>query len=254
MGRKKGASDAFRTLLQRGHHIAAVVPSDGHSPGASALEELARSRGVPVATNDEIHIAAEGGCSRDALAAVDLIISYLHNRKIRPALIRLPRLGCFNFHPAPLPEFRGLGGYNFAILERMPYYGVSAHWVAEGIDEGDIVRVKRFPIDPDAETALSLEAKSQAALLDLFVEFLEMIEGGEPVPAIPQGSGRYIGRREMEEAKRIGPDESAESVDRKARAFWFPPFTGAFLEIRNRQFTIVPDCVLKELERANRTA
>jgi methionyl-tRNA formyltransferase len=198
-------------------------------------------------SHEEIHDLAEGGSSQSALSDVDVVISYLHSRKIRPALIELPKLGCFNFHPAPLPELRGLGGYNFAILDQMSYYGVSVHWVTPNIDAGDIVLVNRFPIDAQVETALSLEAKSQAALSNLFVEWLNMIDGGGAIPAIPQGKGRYINRHEMEEAKRIVPGESSESMDRRTRAFWFPPFTGAFLQVGERRFTVVPDCVLKEL-------
>jgi methionyl-tRNA formyltransferase len=246
MGRKVGAAQALITLLNRGYDVVAVVPSESDERDTSGLREIARDRGIPVMTHEEVHIAA-GEASRDPLNEVDLVISYLHSRKIRPPLIQLPRIGCFNFHPAPLPELRGLGGYNFAILQRMPYYGVSVHWVAPRIDEGHIVRVNRFPINPDHETALLLESKAQEALSKLLSEFLEIVESGMPIPAIPQGAGRYITRSEMEEAKRILQLDSAESVDRKARAFWFPPFTGAFVEISGKRFTVVPDCMLEQL-------
>ena len=41
----------------------------------------------------------------------------------------LGRIGCLNFHPAPLPDLRGVGGYNVAILEGMREWGVSCHFV-----------------------------------------------------------------------------------------------------------------------------
>ncbi|MGC8793942.1 MAG: formyltransferase family protein, partial [Bryobacteraceae bacterium] len=81
-------------------------------------------------------------------------------RRIRRALMEAPRLGCFNFHPAPLPEMRGVGGYNFAILENRDRYGVSVHWVSEEVDAGDLVWVRRFAIEPSQETAWWLERKA----------------------------------------------------------------------------------------------
>ena len=47
-------------------------------------------------------------------------------------------------------------------------WGVSCHFVDARIDTGDLVEVERFPIDPDAETALSLDVLSQERLLGLF--------------------------------------------------------------------------------------
>jgi methionyl-tRNA formyltransferase len=249
MGRKQGAAHAIQALLDRGHRINAVVPSEPDGAVTVPVIALARAHQIPVRTHEEIHsVAADPRC-RAAFGDVDLVISYLHNRRIRPALIHLPRLGCFNFHPAPLPELRGVGGYNFAILDRMRAYGATVHWVSPRIDEGDIVRVKRFAIDPEIETALSLESKAQAVLLELFAEFLDVVESGEPIPAIPQGAGRYIDRRQMQDAMRVDSGDPPELVDRKARAFWFPPFPGAFVQFGERRFTIVPDCVLHELGR-----
>ena len=64
-------------------------------------------------------------------ADVDLVVSFLFWNRIREPLISLGRIGCLNFHPAPLPDFRGVGGYNVAILEGLREWGVSCHFVDE---------------------------------------------------------------------------------------------------------------------------
>ena len=61
----------------------------------------------------ELYERAETG----ALGEVDLVVSFLFWNRIREPLISLGRVGCLNLHPAPLPDFRGVGGYNVAILE-----------------------------------------------------------------------------------------------------------------------------------------
>ncbi|MCL6441697.1 MAG: hypothetical protein K6T27_09430 [Thermoleophilum sp.] len=167
------------------------------------------------------------------------------------ALIELPRLYCLNFHPAPLPELRGLGGYNVAILEGYREYGVSCHHVAETIDTGDIVRVVRFPIDPDTETALSLDLRSQEALLELFRSVIDEVVAGHELPRIPQGAGRYVDRAEFEQLRVVGP---RDDIERKIRAFWYPPYPGAVIELEGRRFTLVDEARLRELAAIYRRA
>ena len=70
------------------------------------------------------------------LEGTDLVLSFLFWRLIRPPLIDLGRIGCLNFHPAPLPDWRGLGGYNVAVLEGLTEWGVSAHFVDEELRHG----------------------------------------------------------------------------------------------------------------------
>jgi pyridoxal phosphate-dependent aminotransferase EpsN len=211
------------------------------------LKVRAKELGVPVMTDRHAYATLAESSPDSVFSHVDLVISYLHASRIREPLIRLPRLGCFNFHPAPLPELRGLGGYNFAILNGMRQYGVSVHWVAESIDTGDIVEVDRWAIDPDCETAVSLERESQERLAALFVRFMEQLEAGHAITALRQGDGSYITRQQMEAAKALPSAASAEQIDRCARAFWFPPFDGAYVERDGVKFTIVPPRVLKEL-------
>ncbi len=98
----------------------------------------------------------------------------------------LGRLGCLNFHPAPLPDFRGLGGYNVAILEGLAQWGVSCHFVDESFDTGDLVEVERFPIDPAAATAFSLDLESQERLFELFTRVMAPLLDGRELPRAPR--------------------------------------------------------------------
>jgi methionyl-tRNA formyltransferase len=246
MGRKAGAAWALDWLLAHGHSISVVVIS-GHDPNMEPAALRAAELGIPVMNDAQVYAGLAESPRRPELLDVDLVISYLHASRILAPMIRLPRLGCFNFHPAPLPDLRGLGGYNFAILNGMREYGVSVHWVAESIDTGDIVDVDRWPIDPDRETALSLERQSQARLQTLFVRFMENLQFGAAIPSLQQGEGCYINRTQMEAAKRLPAGANAEQIDRCARAFWFPPFDGAYIEREGVKFTLVPPQVLKEL-------
>ena len=188
------------------------------------------------------------------LEGTDLVLSFLFWRLIRPPLIELGRIGCLNFHPAPLPDWRGLGGYNVAVLEGLTEWGVSAHFVDEGFDTGDLVRVRRFPIDPDTETALSLDIASQEHLLSLFREVIDLAVAGEPLPREPQGEGRYVTREQFEEMRRVRPDDPPELTERRIRAFWYPPHDGATLTVGGRDVTLVDRALLEQAADAYRRA
>ena len=56
--------------------------------------------------------------------------------------------------------------------------------------------------------------------------------------------GRYVSRVEMEAMKRIEP---GDNLERKIRAFWFPPYDGAYIEIDGNKYTLVNRQVLDSL-------
>src|SRR5205807_1787064 len=110
------------------------------------LLDVARGRGLPTATDDELYGYLERRTHNVPvfLDKIDLVISFLFWKRIRKPLIELPRVACINFHPGPLPEARGFGPYSWALYNQLPFYGVTAHHVDENLDTGDIVKIRKF--------------------------------------------------------------------------------------------------------------
>jgi methionyl-tRNA formyltransferase len=244
---KRSATRALRWLVEQGCEVAAVVaPEPDHTlHPEQRLDLMAERLGLPLASDEDLYAAlAHPAASPVDLEGVDLVLSFLFWRRIRAPLIALPRIGCLNFHPAPLPDMRGVGGYNVAILEGREQWGVSTHFVAEELDTGDLVAVDRFRIDPAAETAFSLDLKSQERLLRLFERVLGTALRGEELAREPQGEGRYVSRAELEQLRRVVP---GEDLDRKLRAFWYPPHPGATIEVGGRTLTLVDERLLQEV-------
>jgi methionyl-tRNA formyltransferase len=242
---KRSAADALEWLVTEGADVAAVVASE---PDSLTREEqrvdlVAERHGVPVMSVDELYTRPP--------ADVDLVISFLFWKRIREPLISLGRIGCLNFHPAPLPDLRGVGGYNVAILEGMREWGVSCHFVDAGFDTGDLVAVDRFEIDPDRETAFSLDLISQQQLVGLFRHVIGRVLAGAELPRSPQGPGRYVDRDEFERLRRVRP---GDDLGRKLRAFWYPPYPGAVVEVEGRELTLVDEQLLAEIAAAYRNS
>ena len=242
---KRSAARALDWLVGEGADVAAVVASepDEFTRDEQRVDLVAERHGLPLVSDEELY--------RSPPSDVDLVVSFLFWKRIREPLLSLGTIGCLNFHPAPLPDMRGLAGYNIAVLEAMSEWGVSCHFVDPEFDTGDLVEVERFPIDPATATAFSVDLESQERLFELFQRVMLRALAGEELPRTPQGPGRYVTREEFESLRRV---RRGDDVERKLRAFWYPPYPGALIDVDGRELTIVDERLLSEVAQAYRDA
>jgi methionyl-tRNA formyltransferase len=242
MGSKPGSVVALSILLERGWDVKAVVttPKNLHPWIAGpTLDEFAAANGIRPVTQAEL--------PRNQSA--DFVISYMFRNRVKPDVLSLARRAAVNFHAGPLPEFGGWAFYSVAILENSPEYGCTCHYMDNGFDTGPLLKVRRFPIDASRETAYSLERKAQAEMVRLFGDFCEMAESGDELPREVQDATkmRYMSREEFETLKKIPAGADAETVQRYARAFWYPPYECARILVGNEYAEIVPGLVKEQL-------
>ena len=242
---KRSAARALQWLLSVGTEVTAVIAGepDDFTVDEQRVDLVAERHGLTLTSYEELSAAPP--------ADVDLVISFLFWQRIREPVLSLGRVGCLNFHPAPLPDIRGLGGYNVAVLEGMTEWGVSCHFVDADFDTGDLVEVERFPIDAETSTALSVDIDSQEHLFGLFKRVMRRVLAGEELSSEPQGQGRYVSEDEFEALRRVRP---GDDLDRKLRAFWYPPYPGAVIEVDGRELTLVDEQLLREAAHAYRDA
>lgn len=250
MGRKKQSAELLEWTINQGIEIVRVCTDNQfeNSPTAAKAKEL----GIPVVSMEEAeeYVTAHPG-------EIDLAVSYLYWRKIKKPLIEGPNYGCINFHPAILPDWKGCGGYNIAILNKLPEWGVTVHFVNESIDTGNIIRVDRFPFDYKKDTAKTLEKVTQDALVNLYKEtLLNIRDNGKPEALdIDNSQGTYISRNQMNDMKKITEEDlKSDDLDVKIRAFWFPPYDGAYIEVNGKKYTLVDKEILDTLVDKDTTA
>ena len=151
--------------------------------------------------------------------------------------------GCaFNLHLAPLPAYKGNYTFNHAILNGEKQYGVTLHYMTERVDEGKYVFMPLFDVRED-ETAYSLYKKSLQLGVECFLRLLNKMEDDETIEGLPMaGEGRFYSRKNMDELRKIYDINNSEEVDKKSRAFYFPPFKSAFYEDKcGKKYYILPD-------------
>ncbi|MEX0333140.1 formyltransferase family protein [Vibrio tubiashii] len=244
MGRKNVAAKCLHYLLKcQGIDIVGVITDSQLENSTTA--KLAAQYNLPIFSFEQALAKL-----KNKELMFDLGISMLFWRKLKDEFLTVPSLGIINFHPAPLPEYKGTAGYNLAILDGLDSWGMTAHYVDESIDTGDIIKVLRFNICSVSETVQSLESISQDYLFDLFIDVINKVEKSMPnkVESTPNIGGRYISRSEMESMKEIKP---GDDVSRKIRAFWFPPYDGAYIIIDEKKYSLVDRNILESLSSDN---
>jgi|WetSurMetagenome_2_1015567.scaffolds.fasta_scaffold06767_4 methionyl-tRNA formyltransferase len=157
------------------------------------------------------------------LLAPDVLFNCAFLHLYKAPVLSIPKMGCINFHPGPLPKYGGSNGWVWAIINGESEYGVVFHYMKERVDAGDIIGLERFPIGKD-ETGLSLLMKCYDHGASLFRKTLRNILEDNIVP-IPQDLSErsYFYNRVPFEGK-IDTGWNATKICDFVRAMNFSPF------------------------------
>ena len=107
----------------------------------------------------------------------DLIITCAYGQILPLDLLLIPKLGCINVHASLLPKLRGGAPIHRAIIDGYTKTGITIMYMAEGMDNGDIISQREVLIDED-DTAESLHDKLKIVGRDLLLETLPSIIDG----------------------------------------------------------------------------
>ena len=113
----------------------------------------------------------------------DMILSSGYDRLLRPKTVQRFSQRIINLHAAYLPWARGIGTTLFATMLRYPY-GVSVHFINEGLDTGNLISRKLVQPSPK-DTLRTLYSKLLLATEELFFESFPKIVHGQ-TDGVPQ--------------------------------------------------------------------
>ena len=145
---------------------------------------------------------------------------------VSPEIVSLTPCGAVNLHPSLLPRYRGRASINWAIINGEATLGLTAHFVDEGMDTGDIICQKRYQLrqEQDVGDALNILYPLYQEITE---EVLHAFNAGD-VPRRPQDhtlATVFAGRKE--EDGLIYWNQKAISVWNLIRAVSHP-YPGAF--------------------------
>ncbi len=161
------------------------------------LKEKAEEYGIdylcPIKVNsDEFYVIAQK-------YSCDLFVSMSYNQIFKRRIIDLPRLSTINCHAGKLPFYRGRNILNWALINDEKEFGITVHYVDEGIDTGDIILQRTYPITDEDNYNTLLEVAYKECP-DILYQAIKEIQNGS-AHRIPQDviskNGLYCGMRSV---------------------------------------------------------
>ena len=122
-----------------------------------ALRTLADKNNIPFLTSNDINSQH----FEDKLSEFkcDLFISMSFDQIMKKNIFNLPKYGSINCHAGKLPSYRGRNVLNWVLINDEKDFGITVHFIDNGIDTGEIIKQRIFPID-DSDSYLTLLKKS----------------------------------------------------------------------------------------------
>ena len=174
MGTPAFAVASLKRLIEDGHQILAVFtqPDKPKNRGMklvpTPVKVLALEHHIPVHQPNSVR--DEAVLSEIRKMAPELLVVAAYGKILPEELLKIPTVAAINVHSSLLPKYRGAAPINWAILNGETETGVTIQHLGVELDAGDIITVRRTPIDPEEDASqlydrlalLGAEALSEA--------------------------------------------------------------------------------------------
>ena len=230
---------ALRTLLNSEHEVVAVVTQPDKRVGREQRiepppikKESAKTR-IPILQPARIKDQQATEEIRDF--APDVVVVVAYGQILPRDVLEIPRLACLNLHASLLPRWRGAAPIQATIAAGDCETGITAMYMDEGLDTGDILLQRSVEILPN-DTGGSLHDRLAQIAPEALLESLRLLSAGN-APRIAQDNARttYAPKLKREHGL-IDWSESAEAIERKIRAY--NPWPGAFMKVDRQNLKI----------------
>jgi methionyl-tRNA formyltransferase len=245
----------LRALLDSEHEVVAVVTQPDKPVGREQRiepppikKEIARSGGFqtavgrsaagkppPLEVLQPAKIKDPQAIEELGALKPDVIVAVAYGQILPRDVLEIPRLACLNLHASLLPRWRGAAPVQAAIAAGDRETGITAMYMDEGLDTGDILLQRSVEILPN-DTGGSLHDRLAQIAPGALLESLRLLSAGN-APRIAQDNARatYAAKLKREYGQ-IDWSESAEVIERKIRAY--NPWPGAFMKVDRQSLKV----------------
>jgi natural product biosynthesis luciferase-like monooxygenase protein len=186
IGNESLAIQCADILLERGHAVLGIAATD------EGIARWAEGKRIPL-------IQPGKGLAerlRERGSDFEWLFSIANLTLIPDDVLALPKRGAINFHDGPLPRYAGLNAPMWAILNREREHGITWHRIEGGVDEGDILEQRIFPIG-ERDTSVVLNTRCYEAAIESFQALESKLASGNESGTKQDLSQRtYFGRHD----------------------------------------------------------
>ena len=226
MGTPALAAEVLRAIREKpGTEIVGVVTRPDKPKGRgmkmipSPVKEYAEAHGLAVYQPKTL----KNGAFDEQLALCDpeLIVVAAYGNILPHHVLAYPKYGAVNAHGSLLPKYRGASPIQRAIMDGARETGITAMFMDDGLDTGDIIRKYPCPID-DADDCGSLTEKLAKIAGQAMCETIDALEAGTA-------------------ARTPQPEEGSSYAAKIEKADTVLDFTGSAAVLRNRIRALSPE-------------
>ena len=181
MGTPAFAKTCLQTLVEEKFDVVGVytkvdTPKNrGMKMIPSPVKEYALSAGLPVFQPQSFR--DEETLRQLRALRPDLLVVVAYGKILPQAALDIAPYGAINMHGSILPQLRGSAPVQRSILNHCGEAGVTAMYLSAGMDEGDIIEIRKTPIEP-LETSDELMARLADIAAPLCADTVRAIEAG----------------------------------------------------------------------------
>lgn len=173
----------------------------------------------------------------------DVIVVVAFGQILTAEILNLPKYGCINVHASLLPRLRGAAPIQWAVINGDKESGVTIQQMDEGIDTGDILLVKKCPLD-EKETGGSLFEKLALLGGPMVLEVLDMAEEGRLNPVKQDNEAHTYAKMLKKDMGCIAFNSPAAEIERLVRGL--NPWPGTFTYLHGKMVKIWEAYVIPE--------
>lgn len=147
------------------------------------VKQYAESAGIPVYQPVTLKDRAFADTLEEL--APELIIVAAYGKILPDYLLNYPKYGCVNAHASLLPKYRGASPIQRALIDGEAKTGVTAMYMAEGLDVGDMILKKETVVAPEDDYGTlhdRLALLAGEAMRDVIDRIRVCEAEGRPVP------------------------------------------------------------------------
>jgi methionyl-tRNA formyltransferase len=216
------AVPALDAVHAAGHELAAVYTQPDRPAGrgrtltASPVKRRAHELDAPL----EQPASLKGAESAERLRshAPDLMVVVAYGLILPPAILSVPRHGCWNIHASLLPRWRGAAPIQRAIEAGDAETGITIMRMDAGLDTGPMLLTRATPIGA-SESGGSLHDRLARIGAACVVEAIEAWQAGRIVAVEQPATGVTYAAKIAKEEARLDWSRPAAELERKVRAF-----------------------------------
>ena len=156
------------------------------------------------------------------------------NKSVRKKI----KINSFNFHPGP-PEYPGFGCYNFAMLDKVNFYGSTVHIINDKFDSGKIINVKKFKFSYKKFNLEKLIRKTHENVIKQAKDFINDIQNKKlKIEGNLKWKKKAYTKKEFETAREIKLNDTRKNILKKIKAFSYKNYESVYLNFKGLKFEL----------------